>query len=66
MIRMKSKLHGFCHAHDGNEEAYLRKLGWVEESEQFDGEAASAPVSEPAAQVAAVVTAPAKPRKAKA
>jgi hypothetical protein len=35
MKRMKSELHGFCHAHDKNEEDYLRKLGWIEEGEQF-------------------------------
>lgn len=40
MIRMKSKLHGFCHANDRNEEAYLRKLGWIEENENFPGEQA--------------------------
>ncbi len=38
MLRMKSKLHGFTHADDGNQEAYLRKLGWIGEDESFEPE----------------------------
>lgn len=45
MKRMKNKLHGFCHAHNNNEETYLRNLGWIEESESFE------PVPELVAQV---------------
>ncbi len=38
MIRMKHELHGFTHANDGNEEKYLRNLGWIAETEKFASE----------------------------
>ncbi len=40
MIRMKHEKHGFCHAYDGNEETYLRDIGWIAESEKFPSEIA--------------------------
>lgn len=33
MVRMKHPQHGFMHAYNSNEVAYLRKFGWAPEDE---------------------------------
>lgn len=46
MIRMKHPLHGFHHAYNTNDVAYLEKLGWSEDK------------PEPAVEVVPVAVAP--------
>lgn len=38
MLRMRSRHHGFMHAYNKNEEEYLRKLGWIGDTEKFPEE----------------------------
>lgn len=53
MKRMKHEKHGFTHAENGNHEAYLRGLLWIEENESFDGEDIADQAEESAKEVVA-------------
>jgi hypothetical protein len=46
MLKMKSMRHGFTHAFNQNDEAHLRKLGWIGIDEKFPGEEVKEPTKE--------------------
>ena len=62
MRRMKHPKHGWTHAYNPNEEAYLRSIGWVEDTPEVKIEQPAVVVEQPKV-VEEVRRGPGRPRK---
>jgi len=68
MTRMKNKVHGIAHAYGSDQEAEMRKNGWIGYDEEFDDpvdDALNGHPIEPSSETPAPAAKPRKPRAKK-